>query len=251
MLLTIGGPLLVAAFDWRFPFIAFGLVGVLISLAYLQFGKEGPRVDPQRKVNISDVFKLFRSRFMWLCGVVQFARIAINRGTTFWLPTFLIVDRGLSLQVTGFIMALRALFTGPSGIVGGYISDKLRNPPVVIGFSLVILAITTALLAVVDDMVLLVVVIGINSLFVNCCFGPLFALPLEVFGSHTRGTTTGVSNFFANLGGFTFGYLLGVLRDLSGSFESGFYTIAGVAVVGLVFTILVARARHNAMVPIR
>jgi sugar phosphate permease len=251
IVLTIGGPLLVEAFDWRFPFIAFGLVGVLVSFAYLGFGKESPRVGPQRKVNISDIFKLFRSRFMWLCGVIQFIRLAINRGTTFWLPTFLMVDRGLSLQVTGYIILLRALLSGPSGILGGYISDKLKNPPVVIGFSLVILAITTALFAVVDNIVLLVVIIGINALFVQCYFGPLFALPLEVFGSHTRGTTTGVSNTFANLGGLIFGYLLGAMRDASGSFESGFYTIAGVAVVGLVFTILVARARHNAIVPMR
>ena len=249
MLLTIGGPLLVAAFDWRLPFIACGIVGVFISFAYLGFGKEAPHAGPQRKVNISDVFKLFRSRFIWLCGVIQFARIAINRGTTFWLPTFLMVDRGLSLQVTGYIMALRAMFIGPSSMVGGYISDKLRKPLVVIGFSLVMLAITTALIVVVDNIVLLVVIIGINSLFVNCYFGPLFALPLEVFDSHTRGTTTGVSNFFANLGGLTFGYLLGAMRDASGSFKSGFYTIAVVAVIGLVFTILVARERRNAIIP--
>ncbi|MFC2022046.1 MFS transporter [Chloroflexota bacterium] len=161
----------------------------------------------------------------------------------------MMVDRGLSLQVTGYIILLRGLLSGPSGILGGYISDKLRNAPGVIGFSLVILAITTALFAVVDNIVLLVVIICINSLFVTCYFGPLFSLPLEVFGSHMRGTTTGVSNFFANLGSLTFVYLLGALRDASGSFESGFYTIAGLAVIGLVFTILAARERRNAIVP--
>jgi len=249
--LNLVGPLLVSNFDWRFPFITFGFMGVLTAFAYLRFGKEAPRIGSQQKVNISDVFKLFRNRFMWLCGVIQYARAVVLQGIAFWLPTFLIVDRGLSLQATGLIIALRALFIGPSSVAGGYISDKLKNPPVVIGFSFVILAITTTLFAVVDNMVLLVVLIGINSIFINCYFGPQFALPLEVLGSHTKGTTTGVSNFFANLGAFSFVYLLGALRDASGSFESGFYAIAGVAVIGLVFTILVARARHNAMVPMR
>jgi len=249
ILLNLVGPLLVANFDWRFPFIAFGFMGMLTSLAYLRFGKEAPRAGSQQKVNVSDVFKLFRNRFMWLCGVIQYARAAVLQGIAFWLPTFLIVDRGLSLQATGLIIALRFLFMGPSSVVGGYVSDKLKNPPVVIGFSFVILAITTTLLVVVDNMVLLVVIIGINSIFINCYFGPQFALPLEVLGSHTKGTTTGVSNFFANLGAFSFVYLLGALRDASGSFESGFYTIAGVAVVGLVFTILVARERRNAIAP--
>jgi len=249
--LNLVGPLLVANFDWRFPFIAFGFMGMLTAFAYLRFGKEAPSAGSQQKVNISDVFKLFRNRFMWLCGVIQYARAVVLQGIAFWLPTFLIVDRGLSLQATGLIIALRALFIGPSSVAGGYISDKLKNPPVVIGFSFVILAITTTLLVVVDNMVLLVVLIGINSIFLNCYFGPQFALRLLVLVSHTKGTTTGVSNFFANLGAFSFVYLLGALRDASGSFESGFYAITGVAVIGLVFTILVARARHNAMVPIR
>ncbi|MFC1897712.1 nitrate/nitrite transporter, partial [Chloroflexota bacterium] len=245
IVLTIGGPLLVEAFDWRLPFIAFGILGVIVAFAYLQLGKEAPSDGPKRKVDISDIFKLFRSRFMWLCGVIQFIRLAINRGITFWLPTFLMIDRGLSLQVTGLIVLLRGMLGTPSVLAAGYISDRLKNPPIVIGISLIMLAITTALFSMVDNIVLLVVVIGINALFVQCYFGPLFALPLEVFGQHTRGTTTGVSNTFANLGSLTFGYLLGAMRDASGSFESGFYTIAGLAVVGVVFTILVARERRK------
>jgi len=247
LFLSVVGPVLVENFDWRVPFIAFGLGGVIISFVYLRFGKESPRAGPQRKVNISDVLQLFRNRFMWLCGVVQFARMVVLRGVMFWLPTFLIVDRGMSLQVAGLIVALRNMLIGPSSIVGGYVSDKLKNPPAVIGFSFVILAITTALLAVVDNTALLIVIIGINSLFANCYFGPLFSLPLEVLGSHVRGTATGVGNFFANLGGFIFIYLIGALRDAEGSFESGFYATAGAAVFGLVFTILVARARRKAI----
>ncbi len=245
--LNLIGPFLVTKFDWRFPFIIFGIMGIVTAFTYLRFGKESPQAGGQQKVDLSDVFNLFRSRFMWLCGVMQYTRAAVLQGIAVWLPTFLIVDRGLSLQVTGLIVALRALLIGPSSVAGGYISDRLRNPPVVIGVSFVVLAITSALLVAADDMVLLVVLIGINSLFVNCYFGPLFSLPLEVSGSHARGTTTGVGNFFANLGAFSFVYLLGALRDSSGSFESGFYAIAGAAVVGLVFTIVVARIRRNTL----
>lgn len=247
LLLNIIGPLLVANFDWRFPFVTFGLMGMIISLTYLRFSKEAPHAGSQQKVNIFDILRLFRSRFMWLCCVIQYSRLAVLTGITFWLPTLLIDDRGLSLQITGLIIAFRSLLIGPSSLVGGYISDKLRNPPVVIGFSFTILAITTALLVVVNNVVLFVVLIGINSLFVNCYFGPVFTLPLEILGSHVKATATGAGNFFANLGGFTFVYLLGALRDSSGSFETGFYAIAGAAVVGLVFTIVLARVRRNNM----
>ncbi len=251
IILNIVGPLLVEFSDWRFPFITFGAIGILASLAYLRFSEEAPGTRSEQKVNISDVGNLLRNRIMWLCGGIQYARLAVFAGVSSWLPTLLIDSWGLSLQTTGLIIALRSALIGPSSIVGGYISDKLRNPPLVIGFSLVILAITTALMVAVNNIVLVVVLIVINSLFANCYFGPVFALPLEVLDSPAKSTTTGVGNFFATIGGFTFTYLLGALRDLSGSFESGFYAISGAAVVGLIFTVLVARARHNAIAPMR
>ena len=251
IILSIIGPLLVEISDWRFPFIIFGAIGVFASLAYLLFSKEAPGTRSEQKVNISDVTNLLRSRIMWLCGGIQYARLAVFAGVSSWLPTFLIDNWGLSLRVTGLVIALRSALIGPSSIVGGYVSDRLKNPPLVIGFSFVILAITTALLVVVNNISLVFVLIVVNSLFANCYFGPVFALPIEVLDSPAKSTTTGLGNFFATIGGFTFTYLLGALRDSSGSFDSGFYAITGASVFGLIFTILVARARHNAIATTR
>src|SRR5260221_4377616 len=55
--------------------------------------------------------------------------------------------------------------TGPSNALGGYVSDRLRNPPLVIGASLGVLACTSALLVVVDSIPLLVLVVALNAVF--------------------------------------------------------------------------------------
>jgi len=247
LVINAAGPALENHFSWRFPFIAFAIVGILASFAFLWFGKESSsnNFGSKQKVNTADVFGLFRYRFMWVCGGLQYIRLGVMQGTTFWLPSLLIDEKGLSLQVTGLIIALRALLTAPSSMVGGYISDKLKRPAAVMASSLVMLTVTTVMIVKIDNVTLLIALVFINALFIQFYFGPLFAIPVERYGSHMTGTLTGFGNFFANLGGFTFSYLLGVLKDKTGYFESGFYCIAAACALGLVFVFLLEKMRYS------
>jgi sugar phosphate permease len=242
------GPPLAAGSSWHYPFIVFGAAGIVISLGFLWFGKGSPSPTiPQQKVNLLEVFHLFRYKVIWLFGILQYARAAIFQGIAIWLPSLLIEEKGMALQVVGIIIAVRGLLTIPANILGGYISDKTKSPIMVIAISFIILAITTALFVRVDNMVLLVAIIMVNSFFVQFYFGPMFAMPVEILGKRMAGTSMGFGNFFANIGGFTLVYLLGVLKDASGSFESGFYAIAGLGIVGLVFTFILAKIRRSAV----
>lgn len=243
VVLDIVGPLLVAKYDWRFPFLTFSLVGIVAALFLWRLGNEPPTTGQGRKVNIHDVLQLFRFRLMWVCGGVQYVRLAVMQSIAFWLPSLLVDEKGLSLQITGLIIALRAVLIAPSNILGGYASDRLNSPPLVIGLSLIILMITVALLVVLNNFILLVIVIAVNSIFVQMYFGPLFSVPIEILGDRTAGTSIGFSNLFANVGAFTFTYLLGVLKDATGSFLPGFLGVAIACVVGLGLTVLLARIR--------
>ncbi len=241
------GPPLAQGSSWHFPFIVFGSAGIVISCTYLWFGKgASSSTTPKQKINLLEVFHLFRYKVMWLFGILQYVRFAIFQSIAIWLPSLLIDEKGVALQVAGIIVAVRGLLTIPANVLGGYVSDKLKNPILVISLSLVILSITTALLVRVNNMALLIAIIMVNAFFVQFYFGPLFAMPVEILGKRMAGTATGFGNFFANLGSFTLVYLLGVLKDVSGSFESGFYAVAGLCVVGLVFTFLLARFRRKA-----
>ena len=239
------GPSLASHFNWRFPFISFASVGILSAFAFLWYGKDSHQTKTGPKVQLGDVFQLFRFRFMWVCAIIQYVRLGVLSGLSFWLPSYLIDERGFSLQTTGLILSIRLLIMAPSNIMGGYISDRLKNPTLVIGGSLVMIAITTALFAVVENKGLLVFLVYLNALFIMLYFGPLFAAPVEKYGGHITGTITGFSNFFANLGGFTFTYLLGLLKEETGFFKPGFYTLALACVVGLIFTIVLEGMRRK------
>ncbi len=236
LIMNAMGPSLESHFNWRFPFISFASVGILSAFAFLWFSKDSLQTKTGPKVRLGDVFQLFRFRFMWVCAIIQYVRLGVLSGLFFWLPSYLMDERGFSLSTAGLILSIRLLIMAPSNIIGGYISDRLKNPTLVIGGSLVMVAITTALFVVVENRGLLVFLVYVNALFIMLYFGPLFAAPVEKYGSHMTGTITGFSNFFANLGGFTFTFLLGLLKEKTGFFKPGFYALALACVVGLMFT---------------
>jgi len=247
VLLSLIGPFLVVHYGWRPPFMAFAALGVCAAFVYLAFGKEKPAAGPKHPVGMLDALQLFRYPIMWVCAGIQFIRFGVTTSFNFWLPSLLVSDRGLSLQAAGFITALGFALTGPSNALGGYTSDRLRNPPLVIGGSLAVLACTSALLVVVDSIPLLVLVVAVNSIFVKFYFGPLFYVPVEVLGPRVAGMSAGFGNMFANLGALSFAYALGVVKDTAGDFTLGFLGTSAFCVAGVALAVVLSRMRKRAL----
>jgi len=247
IVLALGGPLLTALYGWRAAFILLSAIGIGTAFVYKAYAKEKPRVQPLQLLALSDIFQLFRYPIMWVCSGLQFVRFSVVTSVNFWLPSLLVADRGLSVQTAGLVMAMSAAFTAPSNTLGGYVSDRLKNPPLVIGGSLAILACTSTLLVVVESIPLLLLVIAVNSIFLQFYFGPLFLVPVEVLGHRVAGTATGFSNLFANIGGFLTAYTLGVVKDQAGTFTWGFVGIGGICLVGVALAVVLARMRTRAL----
>jgi len=250
VIFNLVGPLLVAKFDWRFSFISIASVGFIAILFLIRFGKDSPPTGERQKGNMFEALHLFRYKVMWVCGGIQYIRFGVVQGITYWLPSLLINEKGLSLQSAGLIIAIQVVLMSPSNIVGGYISDRLKNPILVIGVSLSVLGITTGLLITANNMILFVALIFINAIFLQMYFGPLFSIPVEILGVPKAGISIGFSNLFANIGGFSAAYLLGALKDRTGAFKPGFFAICGACFLGLALTFILARMRRKAIVPI-
>lgn len=244
---SLTGPALSEVLGWRMTFGSYALLGVATAVAFWKFAREKPRAERGARVRLRDAGKIIRSRVLWVCNALQFVRFSVATAFNFWLPSLLLADRGLSLSLAGLIVALSAACAAAANPLGGYLSDRLRNPPLVIGASLAVLACSSVLLVTVESLPVLLAVIAVNSVFMTIYFGPLFYVPVEVFGQRTAGLVTGVSNLFANLGALTAAYTLGVIKDATGSFTQGFLGIAGLCVVGVVLSIALARMRTRAL----
>lgn len=247
VLLSLAGPLLAEHIGWRVTFISFAVVGIGTACLYGVFAKDRPVLQKRKPISASDLLEIARFPILWVCSWLQFVRFAVVMGFNFWLPSFLVADRGFSLPSAGLVMAMSAALSAPSNTLGAYVSDRLKNPPLVIGGALAILACAAVLLPAVESDPLLIGVIAVYSVFLGFYFGPLFLVPVEVLGSRVAGTTIGFSNLFANLGGFVSIYVLGAIRDHAGSFAWGFIGIGATCIVGVVLAVALARMRTRAL----
>jgi sugar phosphate permease len=247
IVLSLIGPMLAGELGWRIPFVAFAVVTIAAAFVYLFFGREPPRSAPRQEVGMFDAFQMFRYPIMWVCAALQFIRFGVVTSFNFWLPSLLVSDRGLSLQAAGYVTAMAAALTGFSNAFGGYASDRMKNPPLVIGGSLAVLALTSMLIVLVESIPLLVLVIAVNAVFLQFYFGPLFHVPVEVLGQRVTGMSAGFSNLFANIGAFMFAYALGVVKDREGAFTLGFMGITVACVAGIALTFVLAGMRKTAL----
>lgn len=249
IVLSLAGPWLTALYGWRAAFMFFAALGIAAAFVYRHMARDKPRTQTPQPLVLNDIAQLFRQPVMWVCGGLQFVRFAVVTAYIFWLPSLLVVDRGFPVQTAGLIVAMSAAFTAPSNTLGGYVSDRLRNPPLIIGGALTVLACTATLLVTVESIPLLLLVIAINSVFLQFHFGPLFLVPMEVLGPRTAGTAIGVSNLFANIGGFLTALALGMVKDRSGSFTWGFIGISAICLAGVALAVVLARMRKRALAP--
>jgi sugar phosphate permease len=247
VLLSLAGPPVVDWAGWRPAFVVFALIGFATALVFGALAKDRSRPTKAAHPALSEMLGIARFPILWVCSWLQFVRFAAVMGFNFWLPSFLIADRGFSLSTTGLVMAMSAALSAPANMLGAYVSDRLRNPPLVIGGALLVLACAAAMLPAVESVPALIAVIALYSLFHGFYFGPLFLVPVEVLGNRVAGTAIGFSNLFANISGFTCVYALGAIRDQSGSFRWGFLAISAACVGGVMLAALLSRMRSRAL----
>lgn len=245
IVLNTVGPFVVEPLGWRTVFFIASSLSLVFVYLYWRVGDPGPAVGNGR-FRISELAELLRSRILWLAGVVQFVRLAVVQAFSFWLPTYLVVDKRLSLTTAGLVIALSGLATAPANIFGGLISDRLDRPLLVIGTSLSVLMVVTALLPSLTALPLVIAAVLVAAAFVQIYFGPLFQVAVQLLRTPAVGVTNGFSNFCANLGGLTFAYTLGAVKDATGSFDGGLYALSGLCVIGLAATGLLAMAARSA-----
>ncbi|MCE7004078.1 MFS transporter [Kibdelosporangium philippinense] len=233
IVLNLLGPLLVGPLGWQGVFLVCAGLGVLTLLAYWLIGNDGADPRPRKQPPLRELPKLLKHPVVAVTSVIQFVRLAATHGVITWLPSFVVVEKGYSIQTAGFLVALGAALTAPSNIMGGYVADKTGKPLAVVWVSLTIIAASLVGLVLADSLPMIIAMVAVNSIVIQLYFGPLFSIPIQYLGRSVAGAISGFGNFWANLGGFTAVWALGALKDATGAFDAGFLLLTGFCVIGI------------------
>lgn len=247
IVLALGGPLLTDLYGWRGALMLLAVPGLAVALLFKSAAHEQQRPPALAHPDLSEIVRLARYPVMWVCCALQFLRFSVVTSFVVWLPSLLVADRGLPVQTAGIAVAMCAALTASSNMLGGYASDRLRNPPLVIGATFAVLACSLALLVAVEPLPLLFAVIAVTAVFLQFYFGPIFFVPVEVLGPRVAGTASGIGNLCANIGGFVTAYAFGAVKDHAGSFAWGYRGISIACVAGVALSIVLARVRRRAL----
>lgn len=232
--LNVFGPLMVGELGWRMLFVVFAVLGFAFVAGYAALpDRDGPRAAAAT-IRAKDLAVIVRSRVLWLCGGMQFVRLAVTMATMAWWPTYLVTEKGFDLTAAGLVLAIGAVLTAPANLIGGYISDRYDRPLAVIAGSLAVIGASFGGILLADSTAALIILISVNQFFLQIYFGPLFEIPVRTLGVRYAGSINGFSNMFANIGALVSVFMMGWLKETLGSFDYGLLLLIGLCCLSLI-----------------
>lgn len=184
----------------------------------------------REKLTIGQVFTNGR---VWLFAAVYFCLTTGFYGINFWLPQ---IVKALSAQFSNTTVGLLSMIPYIAGAIGmianGRHSDQTLErrwhtaiPPLIGAVTLVLMGLATG--SPTGSIILLTIgVFGIYSFY-----GPFWALPNLFLTEATAAVGIAIVNSVGNLGGFVGPYILGYVKQVTGSTQTGLYVMAAFLVV--------------------
>jgi ACS family tartrate transporter-like MFS transporter len=171
---------------------------------------------------------VFRDKKVWLISIMFFCNVTGLYGIGFWMPQIVKgLSASLSNTMVGILVMIPYIVGGAAMILNGIHSDKtmerkyhLLIPPLVGAAGLVAMGFT-------HDPIISIVLLSIITAAIYCFAGVFWSMPNMFLTASTAAVGIALINSIGNLSGFVGPYIIGVLKDATGSVTSGLYFVAG------------------------
>ena len=228
-------PLVAARFGWPAIFVAFNGLS-LVGLALFWPTSRGlGAVGGEDPPTLDELGGVLRLRAVWLVGSLGFLGYSIYLFVNSWAPSYLVETQGLSLGVSGLLVAVFPAVGILSRVSSGLVSDRLfdgRRRPVVVA-SFVVATPLVLGFAVVDSVAVLVAVLLVAGFAIQLTLGLSFAYVRELVASRVGATAVAFQTSVALAGAFVAPIAGGALIETWGYVAA--FTAAGVlAALGVV-----------------
>jgi len=257
---VFGGPLSGALLEmhgflglagWHWLFIIEGVPAVLLGIAALFILDNTPsharwltederqalqttlkaEAETSRVAGYGDLkAALTRPRVLAL-GLLYFLMVVGLYGIGFWMPQ-VIEGFGLEPLAVGFLTAIPYLFAAIAMVLWGRNSDRTKERRWHIALPLLLAACAFAWSAYSGPLIPTMVALTVATLGFYAAFGPFWSLPTALLTGTGAAAGLALVNSMGNLGGFAGPYIVGVLRQATGSFSAALLFLAGALALG-------------------
>jgi MFS family permease len=242
--LSISGPLALLFGSWRDPFLVVAFPTIVSAILIYFVTKNVPGTGSTSSGISLEVFK---NRDLLLLSIAAFCSLYGYWVLISWAPTYFVEQRGYDLSGAGQLTAIVALASVPGALLWGPISDKLGrkylSAALLIGAGIAIGSISMA-----SSTMQVSAALGFYGSLSALAWNPVlvaWAGDLATLKGDGSGAAMGLLNAFAVGSSFIGPTLTGMISDLTGSLESGFYMGSISLFVGAILVMFVRETKQK------
>lgn len=274
---VIGGPLSGALLEmhgilgfkgWQWLFVIQGLPAIILGLLALKVLTNRPEeatwLTSEERTALSEAIAreskhtesvgyadlraaLTRPRVLAL-GCLYFLMVIGLYGIGFWMPQ-VIGGFGLGSLAVGFLIAIPYLFAAIAMVLWGRHSDHRSERRWHIALPLFLAAASFAWTAYSGPLIPTMVALTLATLGLYAAFAPFWTLPIALLTGAGAAAGIALVNSMGNAAGFAGPYVVGILKEATGSFSAAMLFIAAAAALGGLMALSFREPRSSTQSP--
>lgn len=182
--------------------------------------------------------QVIRSLDFWLITLSYFAYLAIWWGLVTWLPQYFVVARGFDLKAMGWATSLPYASAAVAVVIGGTISDRLGKRALMGMLVLAGSALCIVLSALVSSPGWCIALISAGVALDVVYYPIAWAILQSMLPSRLIATGSGIMNGSSNLLSAVTPFAMGLMIQLTGTYNAGMYLLAVFGLLGAVCSLI-------------
>ena len=237
---------------WQLMFILEGVPSVIMGFVVLYYLTEKPEkatwLAQEEKVWLAGVLSaegaakeqasgrmtlrlgLVNPRVL-LIAALCFFLVSGNFGVVFWLPQIIKGFGGLSNMQVGLLSAVPYIIAALAMVWWGHHSDRAGDRKWHLAIAAFVGSAGLAGSAAFTDPVASFLALCVAAIGIWSMFGVFWAVPADLLGGMAAASGFALINSIGNLGGFTGPFLVGFVRDRTGTFSASLFVLAAFVLV--------------------
>nr|WP_315426185.1 MFS transporter [uncultured Albidiferax sp.] len=270
---VVGGPLsgwIMQAFagvngwaGWQWLFLLEGIPSILVGISvyfYLDDSiAQAPWLtDAEKRLLIDNISRdegaradhslkqVFRNGRVWLMASIYFCFIMGLYGISFWLPQLIktagvkdVLDVGLLTMVPYTLAAVTMVLASRSSDRSGERRWHTAGAGFIGGVGLILSGIYGG------DVTLAMAALSLATMGILTCLPLFWTLPTSMLRGSAAAAGIALINAVGNLAGFVSPFMVGSVKDATGSTTAGLYVLAASLFLGGILVLLATRVRHQ------
>ncbi|MGG4199582.1 nitrate/nitrite transporter [Peribacillus frigoritolerans] len=226
---TLFGPRLAESLGWH-NVMGLALIPLtIVFIIYIFIAKDAPSQPPAKP--LKEYFNVFKITDTWYFCILYSVTFGGFVGFTSFLSIFFVDEYGLTRIRAGEFVTLCVIAGSFFRPVGGFIADKIGGVKLLM-FLFIGLTICMFGISFLYSLTAVTILLFIGMLFLGMGNGAVFQLVPQRF-SKEIGFITGIVGAAGGVGGFLVPNILGTLKQITGTYATGFLVFSAVGIVAL------------------